>query len=100
MLAALEVVRARFVADAPEVAVVLSARWESPGPFLAGAARRHQTVTDYQGLGVELRYDCPGDPALAHALVDDARQAGLRAAASTAHGIDSAVTVPMHFMVP
>lgn len=101
MLAALEVVRARFVADAPEVVVVLSARWESHGPFLAGAARRHETITDYYGLGVELRYDCPGDPALAHALVDDARAAGLPAAATTAvSGIDSAVTVPMHFLAP
>jgi 3,4-dihydroxyphenylacetate 2,3-dioxygenase len=100
MIAALEVVRARFVADAPEVVVAVSARWVAAGPFLAGAARRHETLTDYHGFGVELRYDCPGDPPLAQAIVDDAQRAGLRAETTTARGIDSAITVPMHFMAP
>ncbi len=100
MIAALEVVRARFVADAPEAVVALSARWESQGPFLAGAARRHATLTDYHGLGVELRYDCPGDPALAQAIVGAAQRAGARAETTTTRGIDSGVTVPMHFLAP
>jgi aromatic ring-opening dioxygenase catalytic subunit (LigB family) len=42
--------------------VALSPRWISEGPFLVGANRRNQTLTDYVGLGVEVRYDCPGHP--------------------------------------
>jgi aromatic ring-opening dioxygenase catalytic subunit (LigB family) len=100
MLEALEEASRRFVDDAPETVVVLSARWEAPGgPFMAGAAKRHHTLTDYHGFGVEVRYECAGRPALAKALVE----AGLRAkvrAATVIRGIDSGISVPMHFLVP
>jgi aromatic ring-opening dioxygenase catalytic subunit (LigB family) len=86
-----------FAAEEPVAAVVLSARWEAPGPFLADAARRHATLTDYYGLGVGVRYDCAGDPALARALIDAARACGVRAATAE-RGVDSGVSVPMHFL--
>ena len=88
-----------FAAEEPAAVVVLSARWEASGPFLADAARRHATLTDYYGFGVEVRYDCPGEPALARALVAAALAGGMRAAA-TERGVDSGVTVPMHFLAP
>ncbi len=88
-----------FAAEEPAAAVVLSARWESPGPFLVEDAPRHRTLTDYYGFGVEVRYDCPGAPALARALAGAASAAGVRVAL-TQRGVDSGVTVPMHFLAP
>jgi aromatic ring-opening dioxygenase catalytic subunit (LigB family) len=83
----------------PDVIVALSTRWNAPGPFRVDDGRRHHTLTDYPGLGVELRYDCDGQPALARAAVEAGRAAGLRVAAAS-HGADSGVTVPLHFLVP
>jgi aromatic ring-opening dioxygenase catalytic subunit (LigB family) len=99
MLQAFAAESERLVADPPQVVVVLSARWESDGPFLIDAGKRHRTLTDYTGFGVEVRYDCDGEPALARALVDAATKAGLRAGAAR-RGVDSGVTVPMHFLLP
>lgn len=86
-------------AETAVAAVVLSARWDSPGAFLVDAGRRHRTLTDYSGFGVEVRYDCPGHPALARALVDAGQKAGLRVVSGT-RGADSGVSVPMHFLAP
>jgi aromatic ring-opening dioxygenase catalytic subunit (LigB family) len=99
MLAALAVAGARLQAEAPAAIVVLSARWDSAGPFLVGADRRHRTITDYGGLGVEVRYDCDGHPALARALAQAGRAAGVRVEITT-RGVDSGVTVPLHFLLP
>lgn len=99
MLVALEVQSARLQVEAPEIVVVLSARWESEGPFLVDAGKRHRTLTDYPGFGVEVRHDCPGHPGLARALVAAGTAAGVRVAA-TKRGVDSGVTVPLHFLIP
>jgi aromatic ring-opening dioxygenase catalytic subunit (LigB family) len=99
MLEAYAAAARAFAAEEPAAAVVLSARWISPGAFLADAARRHATLTDYYGFGVEVRHDCPGEPALARALVAAALAGGMRAAAAE-RGVDSGVTVPMHFLAP
>lgn len=89
----------RLKVDAPEIVVALSARWISEGPFLVDAGRRHRTLTDYPGFGVEVRYDCAGDPRLAKALVEAGARAGVRVAAAR-RGVDSGVTVPLHFLLP
>jgi len=99
MLAALETQSARLKAESPEIVVALSARWIAEGPFLVDAGRRHRTLTDYPGFGVEVRYDCAGHPELARALVEAGIRAGVRVAAAT-RGVDSGVTVPLHFLVP
>src|SRR5206468_11018437 len=70
MLEALSREAERFRAERPAAAVVMSTRWRSTGPFQVDVGRLHRTLTDYQGFGVEVRYDCPGHPALARALVD------------------------------
>ena len=99
MLAAFSEQATRLQAESPEIVVALSARWESEGPFLVDAGRRHRTLTDYPGFGVEVRYDCAGHPALARALVETGTRAGVRVAAAR-RGVDSGVTVPLHFLLP
>ena len=99
MLAALGAQSARLQAESPQIVVALSARWVSEGPFLVDAGRRHRTLTDYPGFGVEVRYDCQGHPELARELVAAGTRAGVRVAAAT-RGVDSGVTVPLHFLLP
>jgi aromatic ring-opening dioxygenase catalytic subunit (LigB family) len=99
MLVALGEHSARLLAESPEIVVALSARWVAEGPFLVDAGRRHRTLTDYPGFGVEVRYDCQGHPELARELVEAGNRAGVRVAATT-RGVDSGVTVPLHFLLP
>jgi aromatic ring-opening dioxygenase catalytic subunit (LigB family) len=99
MLAALAAACSTLGAAAPQAIVALSARWGASGPFRVDAGRRHRTLTDYTGLGVEVRYDCEGHPALARALVEAGQRARLRVAA-TVRGVDSGVSVPLHFLAP
>ena len=99
MLEALAAAAGELAAAAPQAIVILSARWTTRGPFRVDAGKRHRTLTDYAGLGVELRYDCEGHPALARALVEAGQGAGLRVAAAS-RGADSGVTVPLHFLMP
>ena len=99
MLDALARAALDITAAAPEAIVMLSARWTTSGPFRVDEGVRHRTITDYSGLGVEVRYDCDGQPALARFLVEAGRKAGLRVATAT-RGVDSGVTVPLHFLLP
>ncbi len=99
MLQAMADEAAVLEADPPQVVVVLDTRWRSEGPFLFDVGRRLRTLTDYTGFGVEVRYDCDGAPALARALVETVTAAGVRAGAAT-RGVDSGVTVPLHFLLP
>jgi aromatic ring-opening dioxygenase catalytic subunit (LigB family) len=99
MLVAFEEQALRLKEDAPAIVVALSARWEAEGPFLVDSGKRHRTLTDYAGFGVEVRYDCAGHPALARALVEAGTKAGVRVAAAK-RGVDSGVTVPLHFLLP
>lgn len=99
MLQALEHASERFLAESPEIVVALSARWEAPGPFQVDVGKRHGTITDYSGFGVEVRYDCDGHPALARALVEAGRKAGVHVGPTT-RGVDSGISIPMHFLAP
>ena len=97
MIEAVTAAGQRLASEAPEAIVALSARWISNGPFHADDARAHKSVIDLPGFGVEPRYDCGGYPALARTLVEDASRAGLRAACA-ARGMDTGVSVPLHFL--
>src|SRR5262249_49408708 len=97
MVQAMRVASERLAAEQPAVIVALSARWRTPGPFLVDTGRRHPTLTDYSGFGVEVRYDCAGHPKLGKALVEAARKAKARVGAAT-RGLDSGLAVPLHFM--
>lgn len=99
MLEALNAASHELLAAAPQAVVAMSARWNAPGPFRVDAGRRHRTLTDYPGLGVELRYDCPGHPGLARALVAAGERSGVPVGLG-ARGVDSGVSIPLHFMLP
>ncbi len=99
MVGAMRAASQRLLAEAPTTVVALSARWGTPGPFMVDAGTKHKTITDYAGFGVEVRYDCPGHPKLANALVAAGKRDGVRVTA-TKRGVDSGVAVPMYFLVP
>lgn len=89
----------RLREETPAAIVIVSARWHSDGPFLVDSGRSHRTITDYSGFGVEGRYDCAGHPALARALAEAGRKAGVRVA-SRPRGVDSGAAVPLTFLRP
>lgn len=99
MLAAFEDVGKQLRAEKPETIVMLNARWHAMSPFLVDIGKRHRTITDYSGFGVEVRYDCPGNAALGRVLVEAGQKAGLHVAGAE-RGVDSGVTVPMHLLMP
>ena len=99
MIEALRAAGARLAAEAPEAIIAVSSRWSIPGPFLADEGREHKSVIDLPGFGVEPRYDCEGSPLLARALVEAANKAGVRAAVGR-RGIDTGLSIPLHFLVP
>jgi len=99
MLEAFAAEAARLADDPPQLVVALSARWTSDGPFHVDIGSRHRTLTDYQGFGVEMRYDCAGHPVTARALVEAGARAGIRVGPAK-RGVDSGVTVPLHFLLP
>ncbi len=99
MVAALNTAREAFQSDGFELIVALSARWMSNGPFLVDESARLATLTDYAGLGVEVRYNAAGSPGLARALVAAGEKAGVRVGPAK-RGVDSGVSVPLHFLAP
>jgi aromatic ring-opening dioxygenase catalytic subunit (LigB family) len=88
----------RLASESPDTIVAVSARWISSGPFHADDSREHKSVIDLPGFGVEPRYDCPGSPGLARALVEGAAKAGLRAATAR-RGTDTGLSIPLHFLM-
>jgi aromatic ring-opening dioxygenase catalytic subunit (LigB family) len=97
MLAAFAEQAGRLATESPDAFVVVTSRWRSAGAFLVDAGRAHTSRIDQPGFGVEPRYDCPGEPALAQAILDEATRARVRAAAGR-RGADTGVTVPMHLL--
>jgi len=97
MIEAVTAAGQRLASEAPAAIVALSARWVSAGAFHADDSRKHRSVIDLPGFGVEPRYDCPGAPALARALVANAARAGVRAACAQ-RGTDTGLSVPLHFL--
>lgn len=98
MLEALTFTGERILAESPAAIVAVSARWRSSGPFHADDNAHHASVIDLPGWGVEPRYDCPGHPALARTLVEEAQRRGVRAATAR-HGTDTAISIPLQFAV-
>ncbi len=97
MIEALEAAGRRMLADEPAAIVALSARWVAPGAFHADDARRHRSVIDLPGFGVEPRHDADGQPALARAIIGRATRNGLRATTAR-RGADTAISIPLHFL--
>lgn len=97
MLAAFADQARRFEEDAPEAIVIVTSRWVGTGLFHADDAKRHASVIDLPGFGVEPRYDCPGEPALARAIVERGLRAGLPSAPAR-RGADTGVSVPLQLL--
>ncbi len=97
MIEALTQASERLGVEEPKAYVALSSRWISPGAFQADESRKHRSVIDLPGWGVEPRHDCPGHPTLARAIVDGAIARGLRASHGK-RGMDTGVSIPMHFL--
>ncbi len=82
-----------------ETLVVASTHWQPEDAFCIDIDPKHFTITDYFGFGVEIEYDCDGDAELADSIVKSGQDVGLPVEAAS-WGVDHAVTVPLHFMLP
>jgi 4,5-DOPA dioxygenase extradiol len=86
----------------PKAILVASAHWETPAPAL-NAAPRNATIHDFAGFPkplYELRYDAPGEPALAKRAASLLAGAGLRASIDAERGLDHGAWVPLMLMYP
>lgn len=86
----------------PRAILVVSGHWETHGFAFTGAAQP-ALVYDYYGFPADtyaLRYDAPGDPALAARAAGLLRAAGIAAQVDPARGLDHGVFVPMKVAFP
>ena len=86
----------------PRAIVIASAHFTAPSPAV-GASERPATVHDFQGFPpalYALRYDAPGDPALAGDIARRLDEGGLPAALRPAQGLDHGIWVPLRRMYP
>jgi len=86
----------------PRAILVASAHWETAHPTV-NAVARNTTIHDFGGFPrplYALRYDAPGDPALAEQIVDLLGAAGLQAGVDHARGLDHGAWVPLMLAWP
>ena len=86
----------------PRAILVASAHWETDLPTLTGTARQ-STIHDFRGFPralYELRYEPPGDPALAERAGDLLAEAGLASRIDPSRGLDHGAWVPLLLMYP
>ncbi len=81
----------------PRAILVASAHWETAFPMV-NAVDRNGTIHDFGGFPgalYQLRYDAPGDPALAEQVADLLGTAGLQAGIDLVRGLDHGAWVPL-----
>lgn len=86
----------------PRAVVVVSAHWCTAGTRIGNAATHH-TIHDFHGFPealYRLRYDAPGDPALAAELAEGLRRAGREVTLDEQRGLDHGAWVPLREMLP
>jgi aromatic ring-opening dioxygenase catalytic subunit (LigB family) len=86
----------------PRAILLISGHWEPDSFHFTGAAHP-SLIYDYYGFPPEtykLRYDAPGDPALAKKATTLLAQAGLAAEVDDARGLDHGVFVPLKVAFP
>lgn len=86
----------------PRAVLMVSAHWVTALPMVTGGERL-ATIHDFGGFPralYELRYDVPGDPALARRVVDLLKAAGHAAGIDGCRGIDHGAWVPLRRMYP
>ncbi|HEY0310441.1 MAG TPA: class III extradiol ring-cleavage dioxygenase [Luteimonas sp.] len=82
--------------------VVVSPHWQTRGVRVTGAAAP-DTIHDFGGFPqplYALRYEPPGDPALAQELVERLRATGFDAHVDPARGLDHGAWVPLRYLRP
>ncbi|EHQ05281.1 dioxygenase family protein [Leptonema illini] len=87
-----------FLEEEIDVVVAASTHWLADEMLVDGSAH-HRTIHDYYGFRVQLQYDAPGHADLAAAIVEEANRMLLFPSLKR-HGVDHAVTIPMHFLFP
>jgi len=88
------------LAERPRAILVVSGHWETRGHIAFTGNPRPGLIYDYNGFPphtYQLRYDVPGDPALAEEAAALLRAAGIAAEVDPERGLDHGVFVP--FMV-
>ncbi len=86
----------------PRAIVAVSAHTLARAPLVLGAAR-HDTLHDFGGFPqplYRLRYDAPGDPALAARVADLLQGAGIGAQATDAGGLDHGIWTVLRHAYP
>ena len=88
--------------DAVKAILIVSGHWETDGFSFTGVAEP-SLIYDYQGFPPEtyrLRYDAPGDPAMAAKAAALLTAAGLPASVDPKRGLDHGVFVPLKVAFP
>jgi aromatic ring-opening dioxygenase catalytic subunit (LigB family) len=86
----------------PRAILVISGHWETKG-FMLTSGMQPGLVFDYYGFPphtYQLRYDAPGEPALAEQAARLLRDAGFYARLDAARGFDHGVFVPLKVALP
>jgi 4,5-DOPA dioxygenase extradiol len=86
----------------PSAIVCISAHWDTEAPMTGGAALP-STIHDFFGFEDELyqmRYPCPGEPAVAGRIADMLTAAAGSCVVSEHRGIDHGAWVPLALMFP
>jgi 4,5-DOPA dioxygenase extradiol len=92
--------KARF---APAAVVVSSPHWVTRPGFLVNESPRPHQVYDFSGFPPALsavKYEPPGDPELAHALVRVASDAGVEIRGTDEWGLDHGAWAPLLHLLP
>jgi aromatic ring-opening dioxygenase catalytic subunit (LigB family) len=88
--------------EKPKAILLISGHWETEG-FCFTGAERHPLLFDYYGFPehtYQLRYDAPGDPALAERAAALLSEAGFRAGVDRERGWDHGVFIPLKVAFP
>lgn len=86
----------------PKAILCISAHWEAALPSVTGSATP-STIHDFYGFPqalYDLRYDAPGDPALAARVVKLLEDGGFKAETSSDRGLDHGVWSPLILAYP
>lgn len=86
----------------PSAILVISAHWETQHPTVSLTAVP-QTIHDFAGFSdalYQLSYAAPGAPAMADALAQALRQAGIALQLDDTRGLDHGAWVPLRVMYP
>lgn len=86
----------------PQAILVVSGHWETTG-FALTASEKPPLLFDYYGFPphtYQLRYDAPGDPALAARVAALLQTAGFASALDATRGLDHGVFVPLKMVYP